>query len=163
MQSNRGRDTGPELRLRREVHARGMRYFVNKRPISEFPRTADLVFPRERIAVFVDGCFWHGCHQHHNAAATNAAYWAEKLATNRMRDVDTDRRLREAGWLPVRIWEHVGIEEAADLVQETVRQRRKPRKESPVVRNRLDAYGPRNEIPRRGPITQEFHDYRCGA
>lgn len=123
MQANRGKDTRPEIALRRVLHARGLRYFVNKRPITSLRRTADLVFPTQRVAVFVDGCFWHGCPEHHTVAVTNADYWAEKLAENRRRDVDTNARLEEAGWLPLRIWEHVRIEEAADLVERTVRQR----------------------------------------
>ncbi|WP_055809742.1 very short patch repair endonuclease [Nostocoides sp. Soil756] len=116
MVGNRGRDTKPELALRRELHARGFRYFVNRRPIANVRRTADIVFPRARLAVFVDGCFWHGCPEHHTVAKTHAQYWAEKVQANRLRDADTNRLLGDAGWNVLRIWEHVPPVEAADLV-----------------------------------------------
>ncbi|MEU4794090.1 very short patch repair endonuclease [Micromonospora tulbaghiae] len=122
MQSNTGRDTKPELALRRAVHALGLRYFVSRRPIRSVRRTADLVFPRLRLAVFLDGCFWHGCPQHHTVAKTNAAFWAEKVTTNRRRDADTDARLTAEGWTVLRIWEHEAPAEAADRVAETVKR-----------------------------------------
>lgn len=83
MQSNKGRDTGPELALRRAVHAMGMRYRVSMGPIRSVRRTADLVFTRARLAVFVDGCDWHGCLEHHTVAKTNAEYWAAKVEKSR--------------------------------------------------------------------------------
>jgi DNA mismatch endonuclease (patch repair protein) len=120
MQSNTGRDTGPELRLRRAVHARGLRFFVNRRPIRAVRRTADLVFPRLKVAVFLDGCFWHGCPEHHTVSKTNAEYWATKAADNRRRDLDTNERLAEAGWTVVRIWEHEPAGEGAARVADVV-------------------------------------------
>ncbi|WP_430791883.1 very short patch repair endonuclease [Actinoplanes sp. G11-F43] len=120
MQANTGRDTKPELALRRAVHARGLRYFVNRRPIKAVRRTADLLFPRIRLAVFLDGCFWHGCPEHHTIAKTNAAFWAEKVATNRRRDINTNDHLAGAGWTVLRVWEHEPIDEAADKIAETV-------------------------------------------
>jgi DNA mismatch endonuclease (patch repair protein) len=123
MQSNRGKDTTPELALRRSVHALGLRYRVSRRPLPELRRTADLVFSRAKVAVFLDGCFWHGCAEHHTAAATNADYWSAKLHENRRRDAETDERLREAGWLPVRIWEHERPSNAAQRVASVVRDR----------------------------------------
>lgn len=127
MQANTGRDTKPELALRRAVHARGLRYFVNRRPIKGVRRTADLVFPRIRLAVFLDGCFWHGCPEHHTVAKTNATFWAEKVGTNRRRDVDTNSRLSEAGWTVLRIWEHESVDQAADRVTRTVDSLRRTR------------------------------------
>ena len=112
MRGNRSRDTAPELALRRELHRRGFRYYVNRRPLPDVRRTADLVFPGPRVAVFVDGCFWHGCPEHHTVARTHADYWAEKVRRNRERDVETDELLVAAGWTVVRIWEHVGIGDA---------------------------------------------------
>lgn len=106
MQGNRGRDTKPELALRRAAHALGLRYRVSTRPLSSIRRTADMVFTRAKIAVFMDGCFWHGCPEHHTKAATNAEYWAEKVRRNRERDAETDRILAEAGWTVIRVWEH---------------------------------------------------------
>ncbi|SHI50609.1 DNA mismatch endonuclease, patch repair protein [Nocardiopsis flavescens] len=121
MRANRGRDTGPELAVRRLVHAAGLRYRVSARPLPDLRRTADLVFTRRRIAVFVDGCFWHGCPEHHTRARTNADYWAEKVRANRERDADTDRRLARAGWTVLRIWEHEGADAAAQRIVAAVR------------------------------------------
>jgi DNA mismatch endonuclease (patch repair protein) len=120
MQGNRSKDTKPELALRRELHARGLRYFKNRRPIRAIRRTADVVFPTPRLAVFVDGCFWHGCPEHHTVAKTNADYWSAKVERNRSRDKETDALLAEEGWTVLRIWEHVGVVDAADLVQAAV-------------------------------------------
>jgi DNA mismatch endonuclease, patch repair protein len=123
MQGNRGRDTKPELALRRELHRRGLRYFVNRRPVPDLPRTADVLFPRARIAVFVDGCFWHGCPQHHTVAKANAAFWAAKVDRTRERDQETTTALELAGWTVVRVWEHESIAFAADLVEAAIRDR----------------------------------------
>lgn len=127
MRSNKGRDTAPELALRRAVHARGLRYRVGIRPLRQVRRTADLVFTRVRVAVFLDGCFWHGCPHHHTVAATNAAFWADKVETNRRRDRDTDQRLRDAGWTVIRFWEHEDPDQAADTVVRVVTERRSGR------------------------------------
>ncbi|MCG7578801.1 very short patch repair endonuclease [Mycolicibacterium sp. OfavD-34-C] len=124
MRSNKGRDTKPELALRSAVHALGLRYRVDTRPLKALRRTADLVFPRARVAVFLDGCFWHGCPEHHTVAATNATFWADKVKTNVARDRDTDRRLIEAGWAVVRVWEHEDPAEAARRIQTVVFARR---------------------------------------
>ena len=75
------------------------------------------------MAVFVDGCFWHGCPQHHTISRTNAEYWAGKVRSNRDRDRDTDSALTEAGWEVVRVWEHTPPEEAAQLIELVVRRR----------------------------------------
>ncbi len=125
MQANKGRDTKPELSLRRAVHALGLRYRVGARPLPKVRRTADLLFPRVKVAVFLDGCFWHGCPVHHSVAVTNAAYWAEKVRRNRERDAETDRLLTEEGWSVIRVWEHESPVEAALRVQSEVTSRRK--------------------------------------
>nr|WP_245681112.1 very short patch repair endonuclease [Glycomyces harbinensis] len=127
MQSNKGRDTKPELRLRREAHALGLRYRVSIRPLPEVRRTADMVFTRTRIAVFLDGCFWHGCPEHHTAAKTNMEYWAEKVRRNRERDQETDEALRQAGWTVVRFWEHEDPVSAARRLVEIVEAERTKR------------------------------------
>jgi DNA mismatch endonuclease (patch repair protein) len=106
MQSNRGRDTGPEMVVRRRLHAIGLRYRVSARPIRNIRRTADIVFLRRKVAVFVDGCFWHGCPDHYQSPTRNASYWADKRARNRARDVETDAMLLAHGWTPLRFWEH---------------------------------------------------------
>lgn len=113
MQANRGRDTKPEMAVRRAAHAAGLRFRVDYRPIPELNRRADLVFTRAKIAVFVDGCFWHGCPTHHTVAKSNAEFWAQKVTRNRERDAETDRLLGEAGWTVIRAWEH---EPADDVV-----------------------------------------------
>jgi DNA mismatch endonuclease (patch repair protein) len=118
------RDTDPEMELRRRLHAAGLRYRVHTRPLPGLRRTADVVFPRARVAVFVDGCFWHSCPDHGTAPLTNAQWWAAKLSRNVARDADTDRRLTEAGWLAVRVWEHEDPVVAADRVAQAVRSRR---------------------------------------
>ncbi|MGW4030445.1 very short patch repair endonuclease [Streptomyces sp. NPDC004838] len=120
MRSNRSRDTKPELALRRAVHARGMRYRVAVRPLPKVRRTADLVFSKLKVAVFLDGCFWHGCPDHHSKPAANAGYWSEKVRRNRERDAETDQMLRDAGWIPIRIWEHEDPSVAADLIASIV-------------------------------------------
>lgn len=124
MQSNKSRDTKPELALRSAVHALGLRYRVSAKPLRELRRTADLVFPRAKVAVFLDGCFWHGCPEHYTVASANATFWAEKVEANRARDRDTDGRLAAAGWVSVRIWEHEDPVAAARQVEEVVRARR---------------------------------------
>ena len=125
MQSNRSRDTKPELELRSAVHALGLRYRVSAKPLPGLRRTADLVFPTARVAVFLDGCFWHGCPQHHTVASANAKFWADKVSGNQVRDRDTDARLEAAGWVSVRVWEHEDPVEAAQRVREVVRTRRR--------------------------------------
>jgi DNA mismatch endonuclease (patch repair protein) len=127
MRRTRGRDTAAELALRRVLHRRGLRFFVDRAPLSEHPRRrADLVFPRARVAVFVDGCFWHGCPEHASWPKKNAEWWREKIETNRWRDATTDRALRSAGWTVIRVWEHEGAEVAAARVAEVIARSSRP-------------------------------------
>ena len=121
MVANRRRDTGPELALRRALHARGLRYRVDHPLPFDRRRRADVVFPRARVAVFVDGCFWHGCPEHGTMPKANRAFWRDKIARNRARDADTDRRLADLGWTVLRFWEHEDVERAADAVEATMR------------------------------------------
>lgn len=111
----------PELALRTAVHALGLRYRVGVRPLPSLKRTADLVFPRIRVAVFLDGCFWHGCPEHHIPAKANKDWWNEKISRNRTRDADTNDRLAEAGWTVIRVWEHENPNNAAVLIEGVVR------------------------------------------
>lgn len=107
------RDTAPELELRRELHRLGLRYRVDH-PLPGMPRRrADVLFPRAKVAVFVDGCFWHACPVHGTAPTNNGQWWADKLARNVVRDRDTDAQLDAAGWTVVRIWEHQNMSHAA--------------------------------------------------
>lgn len=125
MQSNKGRDTKPELALRRAVHALGLRYRVSKRPLPRLRRTADLVFTRVKVAVFLDGCFWHGCPDHHTVSATNTGYWTDKVRRNRERDDETNRLLAAEGWHVIRVWEHEDPHAAAAMIAGEVIRRRK--------------------------------------
>ena len=117
----RNRHTAPEVAIRRELHRRGLRYRVNM-ALPQFGRTRpDIVFTRARVAVFVDGCFWHRCPEHGTSPKTNADWWRHKLDTNTRRDRATDTALAEAGWTVIRIWEHEDAGTAADRVEVTVR------------------------------------------
>ena len=115
------RDTAPEVALRRALHRRGLRYRVGIRPVPELRGAADIVFTAARVAVYVDGCFWHMCPEHSTMPATNAAWWKAKLEGNRMRDRRTDEVLARHGWEVVRVWEHEEPEEAAERVAGLVR------------------------------------------
>lgn len=106
MSTARRRDTAPELALRRELFSRGLRYRVAFPVPGQRRRTIDVAFTRAKVAVFVDGCFWHGCPEHGTSPRANSEWWNAKLAANRTRDRDTDRMLTELGWTVVRIWEH---------------------------------------------------------
>lgn len=102
MRRVRSRDTSPELTLRRALHALGLRYSLRRK----LPGSPDIVLVRARVAVFVDGCFWHGCPDHCRVPASNRPYWKAKIALNRARDIRAARALRAAGWSVVRVWEH---------------------------------------------------------
>lgn len=122
MKSQRQRDTAAELAVRSHLHRRGHRFRVHY-ALPKLRRRADIAFPRLRIAVFVDGCFWHGCPDHGTWPKQNAGWWREKIEGNRQRDADTDARLEEQGWMVIRIWEHETAETAARKVAEAVRSR----------------------------------------
>lgn len=120
MQANKGRDTTPELLIRRLLHAGGFRYRVNFRPLATLRRTADIVFTRARLAVFIDGCFWHGCPVHYKRPGINRDYWDLKVARNRERDVETNESLIANGWHVLRIWEHEAVADP-DAVVDRIR------------------------------------------
>lgn len=122
MARQRRRDTEPEMRLRRELHRRGLRYRVDAPLPGMRRRRADIVFTRARLAVFVDGCFWHGCPEHKTAPARNAAWWTLKLARNIERDRETDLHLDSLGWGVLRVWEHEDMEHAATDIEQIVRR-----------------------------------------
>lgn len=129
MLGNRNRDTSPERALRSLVHAAGLRYRVAAKPLPGMRRTADLVFRPTRVAVFVDGCFWHGCPLHFVPPKTNPEYWREKIGRNVQRDRDTDARLADAGWLVIRFWEHDPADWSSETVCAAVVSRREARLE----------------------------------
>jgi len=113
MQAARQRDTVPEVAVRRILHAKGMRFRVDRAVISGVHRRADIVFTKAKLAVFVDGCFWHCCPIHRTFPKANAAWWADKLRTNRRRDAETNRMLAKQGWHVERVWEHESPGDAA--------------------------------------------------
>ncbi|WP_173921738.1 very short patch repair endonuclease [Agromyces sp. Marseille-P2726] len=121
MQANRSRDTSIEWAVRRIAHSRGMRYRVNARPERDIRRTADMVFGGPRVAVFIDGCFWHGCTAHYTRPVANSDYWGDKVSRNRARDIETNNLLRERGWTVLRFWEHEKPSEVADVIERAVR------------------------------------------
>lgn len=117
MQANRSRDTGPEVAVRRRLHAAGLRYRVATRPVASLQRRADIVFTKRMIAVFIDGCFWHGCPEHGRRQwQHNVEYWPSKISGNRERDLDTTAQLAAAGWQVLRFWEHENPDDVAASV-----------------------------------------------
>jgi len=123
MRVQKVRDTGIEVALRRELFRRGLRFRLQSPTVPGTRRRADLEFRTARVAVFVDGCFWHSCPEHRTAPRANAEWWSRKLQDNCDRDADSTRRLAEAGWSVIRIWEHEPADSAADRVSELVRSR----------------------------------------
>jgi len=109
------RDTGPELALRRELHRRGQRYRIHDRAL---PGTPDVAFSRAKLAVFVDGCFWHCCPHHGVVPKNNREWWRSKLDANVKRDRRKDDQLVEAGWVAIHVWEHENPTAAADRIEE---------------------------------------------
>ena len=127
MQLQKSRDTGPELRLRRALHARGLRFRVHRQLLPGLRRRADIVFGPAKVVVDVRGCYWHGCPQHYRLATSNEQYWHPKIAGNQTRDAETQELLEGMGWLVVVVWEHEPTEEAAEHVRSLVLARRHAR------------------------------------
>ncbi|HEY8581984.1 MAG TPA: very short patch repair endonuclease [Capillimicrobium sp.] len=122
MKGNRRADTRPELALRSALHARGLRFRKDLmiRTADGTRTKADIVFTRARVAVFVDGCFWHGCPDHGTKPKANAHYWGPKLAKNRERDARVTAALAADGWTVVRLWEHVAVGDGVEQVAAAV-------------------------------------------
>lgn len=115
------RDTAPEVAVRRILHAGGLRYRVNA-PVPGMPRrTIDIVFPKAKVAVFLDGCFWHGCPQHATSPKSNAEWWRTKLDKNMARDTETTEHLTQEGWTVLRFWEHEPVDDVASRIAAAVR------------------------------------------
>ncbi|MBV7668943.1 very short patch repair endonuclease [Streptomyces halstedii] len=127
MQAIRSRDTAPELSVRKLLHALGLRYRVAAKPLPELRRTADIVFRPAKLAVFIDGCYWHGCPEHYVPPKTNSGYWSDKVSRNVTRDRDTDSRLRDAGWTVLRFWEHESPDNCVLTITATVSRLRNAR------------------------------------
>ncbi|MFJ9601228.1 very short patch repair endonuclease [Streptomyces althioticus] len=118
------RDTAPEVTVRRILHAGGLRYRVNV-PVPGMPRrTIDIVFPKVKVAVFLDGCFWHGCPRHATSPKSNADWWRTKLDKNMARDAETTEHLTREGWTVLRFWEHEPVDDVASRITALVKPRR---------------------------------------
>lgn len=122
MRANRGRDTGPEMAVRRLLHAHGLRYRVDMPLDFDRRRRADITFTRVKLVVFIDGCFWHGCPLHYSAPVRQADFWAEKRATNMTRDRETTSRLEGEGWCVLRFWEHESPFAVEQVIEEKYRE-----------------------------------------
>lgn len=116
----RQKDTAAELRLRRTLPARGLRYRLHVAILEKPRRVADIVFRHKKLAIFVDGCFWHGCPEHGTSSKSNADFWRDKIETNQKRDLETNQRLTQAGWRVLRVWEHEDAEDAANRIMEAL-------------------------------------------
>jgi DNA mismatch endonuclease (patch repair protein) len=123
MSRARREHTGPERALRSALHRKGLRFRVQRPLHFDTRRKADIVFVRARIAVFVDGCFWHSCPEHATYPKANKQFWREKLRRNRERDAETDSHLAADGWLVIRVWEHEDSVAAAERVASAVHAR----------------------------------------
>ncbi|MEJ1195843.1 MULTISPECIES: very short patch repair endonuclease [unclassified Streptomyces] len=114
------RDTAPEVAVRRLLHAAGLRYRVNV-PVPGMPRrTIDITFGKVKVAIFMDGCFWHGCPRHATQPKANAEWWRAKLERNIARDAETSQHLTEEGWTVMRFWEHEPVQDVARRIADTV-------------------------------------------
>ena len=127
MQGQRARDTTCEMAIRRRLHQAGFRYRVHYRPLKDVRREPDIVFTAARVAVFVDGCFWHYCPLHGEIPESNKAWWRNKLQKTRARDRHTDQLLSDRGWVAVRVWEHEDPDSAVARIMSVVEERRKAR------------------------------------
>ncbi len=139
MRAQRKESTSPELRLRRCLFARGLRFRLHRPLLEGRARKVDIVLAGHRVAVFVDGCFWHGCPRHGTRPKVNRWYWDAKFGRNQARDRDTDRRLRALGWKVFRFWEHVSPESAAGRVARWVAARASERTDGVSNRARRQA------------------------
>lgn len=132
----RQRDTAAEITLRRELYRNGLRYRVNYEILKKPRRVADVAFPGLKIALFVDGCFWHGCPEHATWPKQNAEFWSQKIRANRLRDADTNSRLLDIGWTVLRFWEHESPIKVTETVVQTVAEARAKRCASPAGANK---------------------------
>lgn len=112
----RRRDNGPELAVRRLLHAAGLRYRVAWPIPGQRRRTIDIAFTRARVAVYIDGCFWHGCPEHFVMPRSNRGWWTDKIEMNRARDRSATEQLTDLGWTVLRFWEHEAPESVAAAV-----------------------------------------------
>ena len=152
------RDTAPELALRKEIWRSGLRYRIDAAPLPGVRRRADLLFTRARIAVYVDGCFWHSCPRHGTTPKANRDWWIAKLAANAERDRDTDQRLKSAGWRVIRVWEHEDPRTAARKIVAAVKME-DSRRDGVLVRGRTR---PKDSVGHNSAGPHQHPDAQCG-
>jgi DNA mismatch endonuclease (patch repair protein) len=126
MKAAKPRDTAPEIALRTILQEMGLTFCVDVSPIEDLRRRVDILFVEERVAVMIDGCYWHGCPQHGTWPKQNAEFWKAKIEANKRRDSDTNQRLEKAGWHVVRVWEHEAQKDAARRILDIL---------NPIIRN----------------------------
>ena len=114
------KNSNPELRIRKALHARGLRYRLHRK---DLPGKPDISFGPAKLAVFVDGCYWHNCPEHGTIPKKNREWWIEKFEQNRYRDRRKDQELEKLGWLPIHVWEHEDPRHAAEKIQRLIIQR----------------------------------------
>lgn len=131
MSAQRRGDTAPEIRLRKALFKVGLRYRCALPVPGRARRTIDIAFTKQRVAVFVDGCFWHGCPDHFVPPKANATWWREKIAGNRQRDVDTTSVLQDQGWRVVRVWEHTPSDHAVRVIRDALESAKSADVEAP--------------------------------
>jgi DNA mismatch endonuclease (patch repair protein) len=124
MRSVRQSGTKCEEELSTNLRALGLRFRVNEPVVRSVSTRADILFRRVKIAVFVDGCFWHSCPKHFSVPTTNCSWWKEKLQSNHNRDVKLTLRLRSQGWIVIRVWEHEDMASAANWIARKIQERR---------------------------------------
>lgn len=124
MRNTRRRDTPAEMAVRRDLHARGIRFLVDRTVQGAGRARPDLLFPRVRVAVFLDGCYWHACPLHGSIPKRNREWWIAKIRANVERDRRHDKELADAGWKVLRFWEHEDPRSVADEIEPFVRERR---------------------------------------
>lgn len=112
MSKTSGQNNSREREIRSRLHRLGFRFRIHRPILPGTRRTADIAFTGLQVAVFADGCFWHGCPKHGTSPKNNSDWWLEKIAANKTRDSETDKRLRALGWKSIRIWEHENIDDA---------------------------------------------------
>ncbi|MGY1709109.1 very short patch repair endonuclease [Geodermatophilus sp. SYSU D00758] len=126
----RRRDNGPEMAVRRLLWARGLRYRVCFRIPGQRRRTIDIAFVGARLAVYIDGCFWHGCPEHQHMPKANAGWWVQKMAMNQARDAAATAQLQDLGWTVMRFWEHEAPEDVVSAIAAHLESRPAPGRRS---------------------------------
>lgn len=124
MEAAKPKNTLPEIKLQTALAELGINFETDVKPIEDLHRRADVLIREGKIAIFVDGCFWHGCPIHGTQAKANAEFWADKIKRNQERDLDTNEHLEAAGWTVIRIWEHEDPNDAAKQIADIIKEKK---------------------------------------